>query len=279
MQPARVPLPPTTPPTTLPVLTLPAEPPATSPAAPTTLAAPTEIVFDQLWSPEPAIAQASGTGAVAVDPVTVDGEPGDVVEFDVRADGSFDMRVFIADEGAHTVCIADTCGRVYTLAADAETPEEVIDKIDEARAIANELMPFEEWFPEWTFEIPGLLAGTGGSVDDETKTVNVYRNRGRTVDDFVRTIFHEYGHVADAEWLDDDRRAEFTALRGFAPGTLWHPDRGHRLDDWAASPAEDFAEVIAAVWAERDWAIRTDGGPLTDDDVAFVERVMSAALG
>ena len=31
-------------------------------------------------------------------------------------DGSYELRVFVADEGAHTVCVATACGRVYTLA-------------------------------------------------------------------------------------------------------------------------------------------------------------------
>jgi hypothetical protein len=233
-------------------------------------------VIDRLWSPEPAIARVEGTGASSAATVTVDGQPGDVVGFDLGDDDSFDIRIFVEDEGAHTVCVGDTCGRVYTLDADAETPDEVIAKIDEAVDAALGIVPFDEWFPEWTVEVGGLLAGTGGSIDADTKTVIVYRNRGRTLDDFVRTVFHEFGHVADAEWLDDDRRDEFAALRGFSPETPWRVEGSHRLEAWAASPSEDFAEAMAVWWSDGRWEIRTDGGSLDDEQRRFFDELTVA---
>ena len=234
------------------------------------------VVIERLSSPENAIALIEGFGAASTDPITVDDAPGDVIEFDVAADGSFVARVFVADEGAHTVCVAATCGRVYTLDPDAESPEEVVAKIDEAIPIARGIVPVDVWFPEWSITVGGLLSGTGGTADASAHEVIVYRNRGRTVDDFVRTIVHEYGHVADFEWLDDDLRAEFAALRGFAPETVWEGNGGHRMSDWEGSPAEDFAEAIAAFWSGEQWDIRTDGGPLTPDVEAFLDRLTTS---
>lgn len=264
--------------TSLPTLLVPATAaptaPATADATVPVTAAPNAIVIDELTSPENAVALVVGRGGVPTDPVTVDGEPGDVVSFEAGDDGSFTIRVFIPDEGAHTVCVGETCGRVYTLDPDAESPEEVIAKIDEALPLARGIVPYDEWFPAWTVEIGGLMSGTGGTVDEVTRTVTIFRNRGRSVDDFVRTALHEFGHVADAEWLTDELRAEFTVLRGFAADTPWMTPRSHRMEDWEGSPSEDFAEVAAAVWSADRWEIRTAGGPLDDAVRAWFDEIL-----
>jgi hypothetical protein len=251
------------------------DPPATDAvvSGPSTSA---RVAIDLLSSPENAVALAVGSGAATSDLVTVDGAVGDVVSFDVADDGSFEMRVFIADEGAHTVCVDDACGRVDTLDPDADTPEEVVAKIEEAIPLANGIVPNDVWFPHWTIEIGGALSGAGGTADAADRAVVIYRNRGREVDDFVRTIVHEFGHVADASWLTDEQRAEFATLRGFAADVPWEGNGGHRLDDWALAPAEDFAEVMSAVWSAGRWEIRTAGGPLTDEVRTFADALIAA---
>lgn len=103
----RTPTTPTTMPVVVPLTTLP--PPSS------------EVVFDQLSSPENAIAEIVGSGATISDVVTVDAVITEFISFESTADGGFVARVFIADEGAHTVCVAATCGRVFTLDPDTET--------------------------------------------------------------------------------------------------------------------------------------------------------------
>ena len=234
------------------------------------------VSIDELSSPENGIALVVGRGAVTADPVTVDDAPADVVSFEIAADGTFEARVFVADEGAHTVCVADACGRVYTLDPDADTQEEVIAKIEAAIPLAQGIAPVDAWFPEWTITIGGLLSGTGGTADASTKEVIVYRNRGRSIDDFTRTILHEYGHVADLEWLDDELRREFAQLRGFPADTAWRGNGGHRMEDWQGSPSEDFAEAIVAHWSADQWDVRTDGGALTEEVVTFLDLLTTA---
>ena len=51
---------------------------------------------------------------------------------------------------------------------------------------------------------------------------------------------------------------------------------GHRMSDWEGSPAEDFAEAIAAFWSGEQWDIRTDGGPLTPEVEAFLDRLTTS---
>lgn len=230
----------------------------TVPEPPVTTMARSPIVIDRLSSPENATAELSGVGALATDAVTVDGVEVPTLSFDVDIDGTFVIRVWIEDEGAHTVCVADACGRVYTLAPDAETPEEVIAMIEEAIPLAQKLVDYPTLFPEWTVEIGGLLSGTGGTTDEEHRVVTIYRNRGRSVPEFVRTIIHELGHVADFEWLDDDQRAVYRELRGIPAATPWRDEEATRLDDWGRQPSEDFAEVLAMIWSEGQYVPRTE---------------------
>ncbi len=247
--------------------TLPAEgsPEASSEAQSEVSSVTRDIVVNRLFSPANATAQVEGIGGRPTDPVTVDGAPADVLTFDRQSDGTFVAQVWIADEGAHTVCVVDTCGRVYTLAPDAETPEEVVAKIEQALVDVEQYLDPAAEFPTWSVEIGGALSGTGGTTDIDTRTITIYRNRGRSVDEFVRTILHEYGHAADYDRLDDAERVEYLLIRGLDPASLWSDPGGHRLDDWAREPSEDFAEAMVMIWSDGRWTPRTDGvGPPPD---------------
>lgn len=159
------------------------------------------------------------------------------------------------------MCVAGSCGRVYTLEPNAQSPEEVIALVEQAMPLAQQFIDYPTAFPDWTVEIGGLLSGTGGSTDTVGKNVTIYRNRHRTVDDFVRTITHEMGHVADFEWLDDEDRATYLAIRSIPADTAWRNEalQGGSLDEWQLQPSEDFAEVMAMIWSNGLYVPRTDG--------------------
>ena len=233
------------------------------------------ITIDRLFSPANATAEMNGVGAALGDPVSVDGLPGDLLEFEVEPNGTFMMRVWIPDEGAHTVCVADACGRVYTLAADAESPEEVTAKIEAAIPLAADVLSYGQLFPEWTIDVGGALSGTGGSTDVENRKVTVYRNRGRTEDEYVRTILHEFGHVTDYERLTDDERATYLELRGIPAGTVWRDEEAHRLDEWGQQPSEDFAEVMVMFWTNGRYEPRTALAEAPDPDT--LQRIAQLA--
>jgi hypothetical protein len=230
------------------------------------------IVIVRLYSPSNAIAELTGTGAASSDPVTVDGELADVLSFvGGESDTEFRLQVWIEDEGAHTVCVAATCGRVYTLAPDAETPAQITERINQAIPLALEYLDYPTIFPEWKLVIGGAMSGTGGTTDLQRKTVTIHRNRGRTVDDYVRTILHEFGHVADAELLDDTDRAQYLVLRGIDPATVWRDSGATRLEQWGHQPSEDFAEVMVMIWSSRRWTPRTTELAPTPDDSVLTE--------
>ncbi len=80
------------------------------------------VVVDRLYSPADARAEMVGSGARPGDPVTVDGQPADVVSFDVASDGSFVLRVRIDAAGGHTVCVVEACSFVDVVVAEPSTP-------------------------------------------------------------------------------------------------------------------------------------------------------------
>ena len=261
---------PAAPTTTAVVVPLTTVPPAPSPLPPSM------VVFDRLSSPENATAEIVGSGATAGDVVTVDGVTTEFMSFEVTTDDGFVARVFIADEGAHTVCVSATCGRVYTLDPDAESIDEVGLKIDEARAAATAHFDFAGTFPEWTVATAGPFSGTGGTTDAETKTVTIYSNRERSVDDFTRTILHEWGHVLDAERLTDEERATYLGFRGISADAAWTIDDDHSIEAWAQQPGEDFAEVMAMFWSDGDYLPRTTSlaPPPTADELAGIAALV-----
>ncbi len=250
--------------------------PLTTRAPAPLIPAQTEIVIEQLSSPENAIAEIMGSGASIDDTVTVDDVVTEFISFEVTPDGGFVASVFIADEGAHTVCVAATCGRVFTLDPGAESLDEVALKIEDAKVAAAEQFDSATAFPDWTIATAGPFSGTGGTTDSETKTITIYSNRNRTIDDFTRTILHEWGHVFDAERLTDDERAEYLELRGIAADTAWTADDDHSIEAWALQPSEDLAEVLALILSSGDYTPRTETlapAPTDDQLTAIVNLV------
>jgi hypothetical protein len=230
---------------------------STTTAPPATTVPQTPIVIERLWSPANALAELIGTGAATDDPITVDGESATVVSFDSEDDGSFTATVRIEEEGAHTVCVREECKRVYVLDADAETIEQAEEKISEAIPLAKEQFDFETEFPDWLIETAGPLSGTGGSTEVESRTVIIYANRNRELDEFVTTILHEWGHAIDAERLTDEERVQYRVLRGIDPETPWRSQEAHSIEEWGLQPSEDFAEVMVALWTDGETVPRT----------------------
>ena len=55
----------------------------------------------------------------------------------------------------------------------------------------------------------------------------------------------------------------------------WRDDDGHRFDDWAAQPSEDFAEIMVLIWSDGRWEPRTtDFAPAPDDEELDAIRVL-----
>lgn len=89
--------------------------------------------------------------------------------------------------------------------------------------------------------------------------------------DLARVLAHEVGHAVDVTQMDDQARAEFMSMRGFAPTADWRDSQAV----WSARPQEDFAEVFAAIDSPNSvWPIQTVGGRMINEGAlrALIER-------
>jgi len=118
-----------------------------------------------------------------------------------------------------------------------------------------------------------LPPGTAGTYVYPDNVINISRS---VVDDPLNqqtsyVLAHEVGHMFDEVYMDAAGRAQFLAMRGFAPGSDWV---GANLA-WNARPMEDFAEVYAAFDVPSSgMPVSTEPGPLRNPAQikALIER-------
>ena len=117
-------------------------------------------------------------------------------------------------------------------------------------AAALELIdyPWERLGYSLSFEGPqdGLL----GKTTCATKSVYVYVRPSQTVRQVAFVTAFELGHAIDCGTMTDARRAEWAAIRGFAPGWTWFPSCLCTEDSFGSG---DISMVFA------DWLV-PDGG-------------------
>lgn len=136
------------------------------------------------------------------------------------------------------------------------------------------------------FAMPPLPAGwtvqldcdTGppvsGLADPASKQITVWPRKGASHDDVLVTLWHEAGHAWDHAHMTASERLAVKGWRGHGEDEPWHyPWDGRRVDhdEWAATPAEDFARVFVAC-LRPDLPVPSD---LTPPD----ERVCALAAG
>ena len=172
--------------------------------------------------------------------------------------------------GAQTLCIGDTCGRVWVKDPDAQTNEEAQTIAQEAVDEVLAETSFLTHFPQWRVVTTGPVSGVGGSTDAENLTIRVYASPGRTHDEYVTTVLHEMGHVVDFEWVTDSIRFEYRAIRGLQDDVPWSrevSDDVHGDDRWRFGQ-EDLAEIVVAILTDGDHVPRSDAiaaAPEPDD--------------
>jgi hypothetical protein len=71
----------------------------------------------------------------------------------------------------------------------------------------------------YTGENPGLL----GKANCSTHQITIYVRSSQTVRQVAFVTAFELGHAVDCGHMNDQKRAEWAQLRGFAPGWTWFP--------------------------------------------------------
>jgi hypothetical protein len=97
-------------------------------------------------------------------------------------------------------------------------------------------------FPGWTVEFKAPRTGYLGLTLVKQRKIEIYVRAGRSAEGIAHDLSHEFGHVADVTFNDNDDRSLYLANRGLAETTPW----------WTCNScgdlqvgAGDFAETFA----------------------------------
>ena len=242
------------------------------------------LVITRLWSPAPNTARAEGTIAGSQATVLLTAASQAPREVLLRADtsGAFSVDIAGLDPGPQQVCLADACQRVLVSDPATESRDDIEARIEAAIQLADERVDLATLLPGWTVQIAGPNTSTGGTTNAATRTITINANSGRSLRDYEITVLHEVGHGVDTQWLTDDHRDAFRALRNHDPSLLWAPvDEFSAGDDRWRNSAEDFAEVYVAWVLDNDYAIQTTvvaPQPTDDELVVFCSLLEQAPV-
>ncbi len=139
-----------------------------------------------------------------------------------------------------------------------------------ADALRQLSYPWQQGLPGWEIRFlpgrPGLL----GATWPEDQQIDLYVRAEHSADDVAHVLAHEMGHAIDVTWFGVAERAEWRAVRGFAPDRAWFGQAGE--SDYA-TPSGDFAEAFA-VWQVGSARYRgLAGPPPTAEQLALVAQL------
>ena len=90
-----------------------------------------------------------------------------------------------------------------------------------AAALASLDYPWQRLGYSVTFE--GANSGLLGKADCGTHQITVYVRPTQTIQQVAFVAAFELGHAVDCGTMTTERRAQWAAIRGFAPGWTWFP--------------------------------------------------------
>jgi hypothetical protein len=122
--------------------------------------------------------------------------------------------------------------------------------LDARGRAALELLRFdyEDAFPGWTISfLPGRQRLLGLTLVGE-RQVEIYIRKDRPVEGIAHDIAHEFGHIVDVTYNNDQIRSRYLKARGLSAETPWWACNSCRDLEVGAG---DFAEVFAHIVAPR----------------------------
>ena len=105
--------------------------------------------------------------------------------------------------------------------APAPEPTTPDAKGQQALGIVSAAYPWQRlgYSVTYTGENPGLL----GKANCSTHQITIYVRSSQTVRQVAFVTAFELGHAVDCGRMNDQKRAEWAQIRGFAPGWTWFP--------------------------------------------------------
>lgn len=131
-------------------------------------------------------------------------------------------------------------------------------------------------FPGWTIVFRPAKAGLLGMTLVQERRVEIFVRLDRPIDGIAHDIAHEFGHVTDVIYNDDETRASYLALRNRPAATPWWTCNGCRDLQVGAG---DFAETFA-VWAGPKFSFYSELAPRpTDEAMRSFVALLPASFG
>ncbi len=148
-----------------------------------------------------------------------------------------------------------------------------------AAALALVRVRAQEVFPGWTIAFRPARTGLLGMTLVKQRRVEIYVRMDRPIDGIAHDIAHEFGHVADVMYNNDDQRQAFLDLRDRSASPWWTCDGCSDMQVGAG----DFAEVFA-LWAAPPFRFYSEVAPkpseaeLAEFSALLPSAVLAAAL-
>jgi hypothetical protein len=163
----------------------------------------------------------------------------------VGAQGKTKARSQVRSQSAKQVAI----GKAQSIAAPFVIQSSTA-ALDARGRAALELLRFdyEDAFPGWTISfLPGRQRLLGLTLVGE-RQVEIYIRRDRSTEGIAHDIAHEFGHIVDVTYNNDQIRSKYLKARGLSAETPWWACNSCRDLEVGAG---DFAEVFAYIVAPR----------------------------
>lgn len=154
----------------------------------------------------------------------------------------------------------------------AAAPAELAAVVPELSARAEAIEALVGWdfraaLPGWTVEYAGPHVEWRGVTNSQERIVTLFDRPTASPEESAAILAHELGHAVDLEFLDDDLRTEWLAMRS-ETAPWW---AGDGQSDFAVG-AGDFAEAVAGVLMGTP--TRSEFGPLSAAQLAFVRDLL-----
>jgi hypothetical protein len=159
---------------------------------------------------------------------------------------------------------------ITTLSSFAQTPFQRTLTL-RYRYVSQEALEKVNWdwrpiLPEWKIRFhpgrPNLL----GLCDSRRRTIDIWIRSSQSTEAVAATLVHELAHGFDVEFLTDEMRREWLAIRRLPPDTPWYPSTLSRNCPDYLFGAGDFAESVSWTLQGPGVKFRSRLGPPPNDE-------------
>ncbi len=144
--------------------------------------------------------------------------------------------------------------RSFNVEAPTTATTREVDRGTAALALVR--LRAQDVFPGWTIAFRPARTGLLGMTLVKARRVEIYVRLDRSLEGIAHDIAHEFGHVTDVMFNNDDQRQTYLDLRNRSDGPWWTCNGCGDLQVGAG----DFAETFA-LWAAPSFRFYSEFAP------------------